>query len=260
MMRELLERLELLEHPEVVPGVNRVVSIDAYMRSPRNDSRGAVGKLTKKAGVYARRQKKARTKKAQSKKATGKTMQSKRKVANDDREKKRKKGFLRRVADKVSGAVGDRRLRKLAAKLDEAIDDEPSYDIDDLECTDIGEAKVVVYQAIASGYQGHRFVPADVAADRAFGYVRDRKLVEAAIQALLDAGTLARGRDGEYWLAESPTHNSDTAGRTADLNMPAGTKPFKVGRKKARGLKKTIVPRAIDTGNDPGPNRDFKAK
>ncbi len=267
-MRDTLKRLEaLVEHPEVTPGTNRIVPIDRYMRSPRNDADGPAGKLSrkisKKSGVYARRAKKKAGMRARKPKSTERERENnaakkrdmeRREAANKDRKGKRKKNLIRRAVDAIKNKVGDRKLRRLAAKLDELIGDES------LECTDIGEAKVVVYQAIAAGYQGHEFVPADVAADRAFGYVRDRKLIEVALQALTDAGTLARGRDGEYWLAERMATNGDSGGHTTDTNFPVGTRPFRVGRKKAKGIKKTIVPRAIETGNDPGPNRDFKVE
>lgn len=195
-MRDLIERLEtLVEHPEVTPGVNRIVPIDAYMRSPRNDADGPAGqlsrKVSKKSGVYARRAKKKAGMRSSKPKPTERERENnaakqvdvkRREAADKDRSGKRKKSLIRRAVDAIKNKVGDRKLRRLAAKLDEWI------------------------------------------------------------------------------LAESPTHNGMSAGRTVNLNFPVGTKPFRVGRKKAKGLKKTIVPRAIETGNDPGPNRDFKVE
>ncbi len=58
-------------------------------------------------------------------------------------------------------------------------------------------------------------------------------------------------------LTERRATNGDTGGDPATIAMPEGTR-FVVGRKK-RKTKKTLVPRAIETGNDPGKNLDFKA-
>lgn len=79
---------------------------------------------------------------------------------------------------------------------------------DDLSGPDVGEAKLVVLQAIKSGHRGHRAVPADVVADRAYSYLRDMKLVTMAVEDLLKAGTIASGQDGELVVSEAKTHRT----------------------------------------------------
>ena len=72
---------------------------------------------------------------------------------------------------------------------------------DDLSGPDIGEAVAVVYQAVREGYQGQPGVPVDVVASRAYGYIRDMKLVTQAVDEMLECGKLNRGQDGELYVA-----------------------------------------------------------
>ncbi len=85
-------------------------------------------------------------------------------------------------------------MRSLLESIESRIDPD-----DDLSGPDIGEATVVVYQAVKSGYQGVRGVPSDVVASRAYRYVRDRGLIIQAVEDLLERGKLRRGRDGELY-------------------------------------------------------------
>lgn len=135
-------------------------------------------------------------------------------------------------------------MRTLLENLASRIDPE-----DELSGPDLGEAKVVVVQAVGAGWQGHRIVPGDVAADRAFGYLRDRGLVSRAIDELVREGKVDRGRDGELSLVQEGTpRNGAQPATVQSVDEPEKTR-FKVGRRKRK--KKRPYTGAIEGGNDP---------
>lgn len=87
-------------------------------------------------------------------------------------------------------------MRTLLENIESRIDPD-----DELSGPDIGEAILVVYQAIKAGHQGKRGVPTDVVADRAYGYIRDMRLVSQAMEDLVERGKVLRGQDGELYVS-----------------------------------------------------------